>query len=190
MRCALTYILCAAKKCVTKKKGNLMKCLVFSDSHGDAYYINQALRDHPDAELVFFLGDGLSDIEPFVAASRKRCWLSVRGNCDFREYLLGESVPKTDEITVMGKKIVITHGDLYSAKLGMDKLIYLAEERCADIVLFGHTHRAEESYISVGGRGVWFFNPGSVSTAYGNRTSYGILTLDEKSVLFSVASLI
>ncbi len=37
-----------------------MKCLVFSDSHGNVSYMKKALRLHPDAEVVFFLGDGLA----------------------------------------------------------------------------------------------------------------------------------
>ena len=40
-----------------------MKCLCFSDSHGTSAYMRRALKMHPDAEVVFFLGDGLSDLE-------------------------------------------------------------------------------------------------------------------------------
>ena len=39
-----------------------MKCIIFSDSHGDCESMNSALRKNRDAEAVFFLGDGLSDI--------------------------------------------------------------------------------------------------------------------------------
>ena len=33
-----------------------MKCLCFSDSHGTSAYMRRALKMHPDAEVVFFLG--------------------------------------------------------------------------------------------------------------------------------------
>ena len=167
-----------------------MKCLIFSDSHGDAYFINEALRLHKDAEAVFFLGDGLSDIEPLVFEKKSVSWLFVRGNCDFRDNVLGEPAKKTDEICLFGKKIVLTHGDMYGAKLGMDRLVYLAEERAADIVLFGHTHRAEENYISVSERGVYFLNPGSISSSHGNKPTYGILSISEDVTLFSIGSFI
>ena len=39
-----------------------MKCLVFSDSHGSPYFIQKAISLHPDADVIFFLGDGLDDI--------------------------------------------------------------------------------------------------------------------------------
>ena len=40
-----------------------MKCLVFSDSHGDTAYIKRAILKNKDAEVLFFLGDGLYDID-------------------------------------------------------------------------------------------------------------------------------
>ena len=39
-----------------------MKCLVFSDSHRDARNMRAALLHNPDAEVIFYLGDGLSDV--------------------------------------------------------------------------------------------------------------------------------
>ena len=40
-----------------------MKCLVFSDSHRNTRNMREALLRNPDAEVVFFLGDGLSDAD-------------------------------------------------------------------------------------------------------------------------------
>ena len=50
-----------------------MKCLCFSDSHGNSLGIRRALNMHPDAEVVFFLGDGLSDAENFIM-DKSRMW--------------------------------------------------------------------------------------------------------------------
>jgi predicted phosphodiesterase len=56
-----------------------MKCLVFSDSHGSSYGMLKALALHPDAEVVFFLGDGLSDADSVEYSDRisghMRAWL-------------------------------------------------------------------------------------------------------------------
>lgn len=162
-----------------------MKALVFSDSHGASNNIRRALAKHPDSEVVFFLGDGLSDISEFINSDPKKAWLSVRGNCDYTATVLGFSVEKTASITLMSKKIVYTHGDLYGVKYGYDGVIRLAEERGADIVLFGHTHVKTEKYIPTESGGIYLFNPGSIGISYGCAASYGIINLFEKGILLS-----
>ncbi len=163
-----------------------MKCLVFSDSHGDGRNIRLALKLHKNADAVFFLGDGLRDAEAHIDGTKT--WFFVRGNCDFKSDIMGSIVPKLDEVVLAGRKIVYTHGDMYGVKLSDDGLLSLAEGTGADIVLYGHTHRAREDYKSVCGRGVYFFNPGSVS-GINSRASYGILDIDENNVLFSIADI-
>lgn len=161
-----------------------MKCLVFSDSHGCVGYMREALRMHPDAEVVFFLGDGVSDINHIAAYDIERMWICVRGNCDFTKIFRESELNKTEEITLLGKKILLTHGDLYNVKFGLDRLKYLAIERNADIVLFGHTHIPSEEYVS-SEKPFYLFNPGSISSP---SYSFGIITLDESGVLFSHGS--
>ncbi len=158
-----------------------MKCLVFSDSHGNSSYISKALQKHPDAEVVFFIGDGISDAASIADYDASRMWLAVRGNCDFSHILRNAEVKKTEEITLLGKKIFLTHGDLYDVKYGLDRLKYASEAREADIVLFGHTHIPYEEYVS-GEHPYYLFNPGSISSP---SYSFGIITLDFGSVLFS-----
>ncbi len=165
-----------------------MTCLCFSDSHGARRHIKAALDRHGDAEVVFFLGDGLSDIEAFAEADiGRRTWISVRGNCDFCGSLLGCEVGRVETVTLLGKRIVLTHGDLYGVNYGFGGLQRLAENTSADIVLYGHTHVKSEKYFPSEGGGVYFFNPG---TAGGLREapSYGVLTLTEGGVLFSHVS--
>ena len=155
-----------------------MKCLIFSDSHGAVYKMERALNKHPDAEVVFFLGDGLSDADSLAAFDNRKMWIVVRGNCDFRAFFLGREVSKTEEIILEGKRILATHGDIYDVKWGLEKLKSLARSRKADIVLFGHTHLPHEEYVG-GDMPFYLFNPGSLSR------SYGILSLSENTVLFS-----
>ena len=160
-----------------------MKCLCFSDSHGSAYNIRQALSKHPDAEVIFFLGDGLRDLEDLIL-DRSRAWFAVQGNCDYHA-LLGESfVKKTDSITLMGKRIFFTHGDLYGVKYGLDGVKKLALDHNADIVLFGHTHQPLEKYIPTDEGGFYLFNPGSIGGGF-DGASYGVINITDKGVLLS-----
>ncbi len=122
-----------------------MKCLIFSDSHGDITSLDRAIRTHRDAEVIFFLGDGLSDLDA-LTLPKNMMVLAVRGNCDFSGVFAGSLVRKVEKITLMGKTIVLTHGDLYGAKYGEGGLLRLAIEEGADLVLFGHTHIPVESF--------------------------------------------
>ncbi|MBQ8302356.1 MAG: YfcE family phosphodiesterase [Clostridia bacterium] len=158
-----------------------MKCLVFSDSHGASYNIRRALSMHPDAEVVFFLGDGLSDLEPLVT-DRRRAILAVRGNCDHSAILGDVLCKKTDAINIEGRRIVFTHGDLYGVKYGLDGVKKLASDTKADIVLFGHTHERLEKYIPTDDGGFYLFNPGSIG---GFKPNYGIINFTDKGILLS-----
>lgn len=161
-----------------------MKCLIFSDSHGEYRYLKKALSLHPDAEVVFFLGDGLSAVEDIARDDENRMWISVRGNCDFSNIFLNREALPAEEINLMGKKIFLTHGHLYGVKTDLDRLSSAAESRGADIVLFGHTHIPYLNYVSAENPH-YLFNPGSIKEF---PHSYGILTLTENAVLLSHGS--
>ncbi len=165
-----------------------MKCLVFSDSHGSPYGIRRALNMHPDAEVVFYLGDGLSDLEGFIH-DRTKMWLAVRGNCDLSALLGDIMVKKTDSITLMGYRIFLTHGDLYGVKYGLDGVKSLAVGSNADIVLFGHTHRPLEMYVPTDTGGYYLFNPGSVGGGLRGQAGYGVINITEQGILLSHGTL-
>ena len=157
-----------------------MKCLVFSDSHGNTRAMQRALLSHPDAEVVFFLGDGLSDADLISSADSARAWLAVAGNCDLSPMFRGSFVKKTDAITLEGSRIVFTHGDLYGVKYGVGGTVKLASDTNARIVLFGHTHEPLEQYIPTDDGGFYLFNPGSIGGG-----SYGVILLRGDGVLLS-----
>ena len=158
-----------------------MKCLVISDTHGNAQVIGNLLCMHKDAEVVFFLGDGLCDLELYIS-DKTRAFFAVRGNCDSYGFLGDVMVKKLDSITLLGHRITFTHGDLYGAKYGLDGLKLLATESSSDIILFGHTHQPLEKYISTDDGGYYLFNPGSASVI---GRSYGIINITEKGILLS-----
>jgi putative phosphoesterase len=138
--------------------------------------MKEALSMHPDAEVIFFLGDGLAEVDVLSRDEPHRFWIAVRGNCDFYSSFQSGVAKKCERICLEGYNIVATHGDLYGVKYSDEGLLRLAEESCADIVLFGHTHRPYEKYISSTKKPVYLFNPGSISVSSG---SYGVMMLDK-----------
>ena len=161
-----------------------MKCLVFSDSHGSVNGIRRALNMHPDAEVIFYLGDGLRDLESFIY-DKSKMWIAVRGNCDFSALLGDGMVKKTDSITLMGHRIFLTHGDMYGVKYGLDGITKLAVDHNADVVLFGHTHKMLEKYIPTEEGGFYLFNPGSIGGGFGIKPSYGVINITDSGILLS-----
>ncbi len=161
-----------------------MKCLCFSDSHGDTFGMRRALNMHRDAEVVFFLGDGLSDFENFIY-DKTKAYFAVRGNWD-SSGVLGNSIVKSVEtVTLEGCRITFTHGNYYGVKYGLDGVLGLAEETSSKIVLFGHTHMPLEKYIPTDGGGIYLFNPGSIGGGFGIKPSYGIINITESGILLS-----
>lgn len=161
-----------------------MKCLIFSDSHGRTEGMARVMRLHPDADAVFFLGDGIRDVEGVKDSFPAHTYFAVRGNCDFTSVMDGNPIEKTDEVILEGKKIVFTHGDMYSVKYMTDRLCYLAEERGADVLLFGHTHEPYCHFESAS-HPYYLFNPGSIGEPRGDEPSFGILTIRNGQILLS-----
>ena len=159
-----------------------MKILCFSDSHGSFDAVGEMLKKHRDAQAVFFLGDGLTDAEYHAASDTERAWIAVRGNCDFTSSFRSSPALKVDGITLEGYKFVLTHGDAYGVKSSLYGLMELAEEREADVVLFGHTHSPLLELRTIGERAVYFFNPGSIKEGYLNPSSYGIIELCDGAI--------
>jgi len=146
-----------------------MKILVFSDSHGRTDSMLSVVKYlEKDVSHILHLGDNMPD-----GALLRQLFLGIPvyyipGNCDYT------GVPQDLLLEIEGKKLWLTHGHRYNVKAGIDRLSYAAEERSADICLFGHTHIASLTCIN----GVVYMNPGSISIPRGyEKTSYGVLDL-------------
>jgi putative phosphoesterase len=144
-----------------------MRIIVMSDSHGDFSRVRQIFEENPGADCFIHLGDGAKDFEEAGWLFPETRRLSVRGNCDF-----GRDEPKTGLVQLGDRTIFYTHGDLFQAKYGLDQLERAGRERGAQIVLYGHTHRADCQYRD----GLWLLNPGSVRDS--SHTPAGYLALD------------
>ena len=160
-----------------------MEFLILSDSHGKVGAIRAAFdRQIKKPDAVFFLGDGLRDIEDRIEGIPV---IRVRGNCDWG--CMGD-VPEEQCLTLEGHRILLTHGHRYGVKRGVGGLLSAAEARNADLILYGHTHCPETETVPAGSpignrtssRAITLFNPGSI----GENGSFGTLTLLPDTVLF------
>ena len=68
-----------------------------------------------------------------------------------------QRLEKELQCTLDGVKFFCTHGDRYGVKYTLDALLNAAYFAGADIVLFGHTHRA----LSETMQGLYVVNPGT-----------------------------
>ncbi|MBQ2719810.1 MAG: metallophosphoesterase [Clostridia bacterium] len=165
-----------------------MKFLVISDTHGKTAPLLRVLSRHADADAVLFLGDGLNEIEAAAAAGGLPPILAVRGNCDSPVSPYG--CVREEELTVSlgGHRLLLSHGHTASVKSSPLGLVAMARRREADVVLYGHTHVARETYLGEEEGGpLWLLCPGSLGRPADGAPSFGLLTLDGSgSVLFSV----
>ena len=92
-------------------------------------------QQRPDA--VFHLGDCERDTQRLEKEVPDLPLYRVCGNCD-REPVN----PEVLQLTLDGMKFFLTHGHRYSVKYTLDALLNAAYFAGADMVLFGHTHRA------------------------------------------------
>lgn len=123
-----------------------------------------------NADLIVHCGDGPRGEAMWLKENCKNSTVvCVAGNCDV---LRGE-FKEIEFIELCGHKMMITHGHLFSAKFGLERLSYKASEEGADIVFFGHTHIQTDKTIG----GVRLINPGSA----GKYTSAcAVVELDDK----------
>ena len=142
-----------------------MRVGVISDTHGDLATIRQVVKG-VQVDMWLHAGDCSQDGEylrnlvavPVIAA---------RGNCD------GHTSAKIDEfVEVSGHRIWLTHGHRYGVKQNTHDLVRWGKQHEVDIVLYGHTHIADNHWCD----GILIFNPGS---AYGSHATYGILEIDD-----------
>ena len=154
-----------------RERGGEMRILVCSDSHGTVGGMLEAVeREHPS--LVLHLGDLLRDAGDLAYRMPELAVCQVPGNCDG---WTGE--PKERYFEVEGRKILMGHGHQWQVKSGYEGAIAVARRQGADILLFGHTHRAYCQQED----GLWVMNPGSIRTGPG--ASYGMILLEKEKTL-------
>lgn len=151
-----------------------MRILVVSDTHGDLYTLQKAVMRQPAAEVVIHCGDGEEQAQWIKDNFKDKMVIAVKGNCDW-----GSKLNAIEEITIEGKKILVTHGHLFNAKFTLQNLYYEAKDKKADILCFGHTHIPTEIYED----GIYMFNPGSCC---GYNATYGYIDITPQGIVTNV----
>lgn len=144
-----------------------MDILVFSDSHRSLAGMYQAIELHRPQQVIH-LGDLLEDAREVACAYPALPFCTVPGNCDG-----WTTQPLKKQITLAGRQLLLSHGHLWGVKRGLEAAIADARAAGADILLFGHTHRALCRQLE---DGLWVMNPGA------SRSSYGLIQLQEDAV--------
>jgi len=123
-----------------------------SDSHGSVNNMLDA-ADIESPDVILHLGDNIGDCANVVRMFPDIMLRSVRGNCD-----RGSPGLDIDEFVLEGKRFVMTHGHLFSVKMGRESIKRAGIQRNADVLLFGHTHHPHHSVAD----NMTLINPGSI----------------------------
>lgn len=114
---------------------------VVSDSHGDTQSLRALVEKMGKLDALCFLGDISDDaryLEDLLALRSERiAFYAVRGNNDFYSH-----DPEEIVLTLEGRRILMVHGHRQGVKQGLLRLSLYAQQKGADVVLFGHTHMA------------------------------------------------
>lgn len=160
------------------KTSDTIKLIVFSDTHGINYVMEEVMKMHPNADCYIHLGDGATEFEE-LCQSRGLPHLSVRGNCD-----LGRDLPLERLVSFGEFQFFMTHGHICQVKFSNAILKFRGREADADVILFGHTHQPCNEYHDEedGTKPYYLFNPGCLSPYKG---TYGIIEIKGKNILIS-----
>jgi uncharacterized protein len=130
-----------------------MKLAILSDTHGNYPVAVKTLEALGQLDYIIHLGDTTDDAE-MIEFALERELIKVAGNCD-----LSRKYPDLIITTLAGKKLLLSHGDRFLVKSGLNLLQQRAKQEEADVVLYGHTHRPAIDNID----GVLFINPGNMN---------------------------
>lgn len=152
----------------------MTRILVLSDTHMPRPRRSlppQVLAEMKRVDLILHLGDvteesvldDLGDSAPVRA---------VHGNNDSFELQI--HLPAVDRFALQGHRFVLIHGHV-GARTAREAALKIVD---ADVVLFGHSHRAWQSYVD----GTLYLNPGSPTDARWS-PSRAFATLDVDDVV-------
>lgn len=123
-----------------------MKILICSDSHGRRDLLAELVKMHPDADKLWFLGDGLRDLCAVSEQNPALPVTAVRGNNDWADF----DTPDTSLCAAQNVRALLCHGHTFYVKSGLLPLLEAGVNAGADLVLYGHTHRQSWENFSQG----------------------------------------
>ncbi len=135
----------------------VLKILVISDTHNMISCAEELIKKLiPD--YIIHLGDMCDDCHRLESSFPRKPIICVKGNNDYFD----KSYPLERVFELGGKKIFMCHGHKFNVKSSLLQLTYKGKEYGADIILYGHTHRAHLEEID----GALILNPGSALLGY------------------------
>jgi len=129
-----------------------LRIAVLSDTHGNYPLAVRILDRLPGMAGIIHLGDNIGDADT-IELALSRPLTKIAGNCD----------PASEEarellLSVNRSTLLLTHGDRYGVKSGIDRLYRRVAGENIGVVLYGHTHTP-----SILERDdILFVNPGSL----------------------------
>lgn len=154
-----------------------MKLVILSDTHGNQTLALSIIDGNGDADHFIHLGDEVEDA-CFLEDMSRRPVIKVCGNCDYTA-----AYPREKVIELDGRRVMVTHGDLYQVKAGIEKLRKRAGTEKVDVVLYGHTHQPAVQELD----GILFVNPGCLKTGCEPHT-YAVVTLTKQTVTAEIVN--
>lgn len=152
-----------------------MRIGIMSDTHNNRYAVEWAVERAGEVDLWLHAGDCVSDAAYLGLISAIRVE-NVAGNTDWPD----GKTPDDKVVEAGGHRIFLTHGHIYGVRSTLEMLVHAAEERGADIAIYGHTHIVLERCVQ-GARGeVLVLNPGSLAQPRdGKPPAFMVMTLEE-----------
>ena len=147
-----------------------MKILIVSDTHGRHGNLEWVLEQEAPFDMFLHLGD-VEDGEYYIDAMLQCRRHFIAGNNDFYSEL-----PREKEIMIGKYRVFMTHGHMQYVSMNTRRLKEEGKRRCADIVMYGHTHKPDidlsDDIIAI--------NPGSLAypRQAGRVPSYIVMEID------------
>lgn len=140
---------------------------MFSDTHGNYPLAVRIVEEAGPIDGIVHLGDGYDDAS-ILEQLYNLPVIRVPGNCD-----VGVESPREICTTIAGLPVLITHGDAYNVKAGLDRIRQRAHVTRSRLVLYGHTHTPHLHLDD----DVLFLNPGSLLPKGGAEQSFAIVSI-------------
>ncbi len=155
---------------------------IIADTHDRLQFIDRAVKvlNREEADLVLHAGDYVAPFAVLQFRSLKAKLIGVFGNNDGDRNLLkrkfdeigAEIRGKFAEISVNNLKIALIHGE------ENDLLKALINSNYYDVVIHGHTHKAEKYRVGK----TLVINPGEVCGYLTGKATIAILDVDKREV--------
>ena len=147
-----------------------MKIGIMGDTHGNLTALGKVVELAGQVNAWIHTGDYSQDAKTLETITGLPVY-AVCGNCDMYE---GRG-PVESIVNLAGHKIWITHGNRYLHGYNPGIFAELADEKQADIVVFGHTHVPMAQWYGT----KLVINPGSPARPRMGIGTYAILTLKD-----------